>query len=159
MLLWEIRTGPNIGKILLNGSPEDLADTLRMHFSVFLTIQSFTAWNANTITVFSSLLLKVEVTGWLPKRRNLSKCLFSSANTTTIIFCIVLLSFSLHPRDSIKQKYCGSVYSWIYWHLKMKIFHVSLVVSTSMSILSADFLHAMMADHAEDFQIYVLEWP
>ena len=32
-----------------------------------------------------------------------------------------------------------------------------VAMSTSAPILSADFLHAMAADHAEDFQIYVLE--
>ena len=32
-------------------------------------------------------------------------------------------------------------------------------MSTSAPILSADFPYAMVADHAEDFQIYVLEWP
>ena len=30
---------------------------------------------------------------------------------------------------------------------------------TSAPVLSADFPHVIMADHTEDFQIYVFEWP
>ena len=35
----------------------------------------------------------------------------------------------------------------------------TLVMSTSVPILSANFLHVMAAGHAENFQIYVLEQP
>ena len=35
--------------------------------------------------------------------------------------------------------------------------HITLAMSTSGPILSSDFLHVIVAGHAEDFQIYVLE--
>ena len=73
----------------------------------------------------------------------------------------VLTNFGTATCSVTKTKFTWSPWNMIhlFYMCSFIYVHITLAISTFAPISSSDFLHVIAAGHAEDFQIYILEWP